>query len=125
MPPWSELVVQGVPIRYPALAVGEELWREKGKEYGLGKEMLKAYKHEVLRSARGGVEEVDDIVVVLPTFMQRSLAEDGYVQMAGARRRCRRFIEVMQCRRCCRYGHGYRVCWAAGLQELWRVSSGG
>lgn len=111
VPPWSKLVVQGVPVRYPALAVGEELWREKGKEYGLSKEeVLKAYKHEVLRSARGGAEEVEDVVVTLPTFLQRFLAEDGFVQVAGARRRCRRFFQVMQCRRCCRYGHGYREC---------------
>lgn len=108
--PLSKLVIQGVPLKYPARAIGEELWRVKGKDYGLGREeMMRHYKHEVLRSG-GGAGGTEDVVVTLPTFLQRSLAEDGAVVVAAERRKCRRYIELMQCRRCCGYGHGYRDC---------------
>lgn len=103
-------MIQGVPTKYPSRAVGEEIWREKGKEYGLAKEeLLKVFKSEVLRSVMG-VGGTEDIVVTLPTFLQRSLAEDAKVKVAGAERRCRKYVEVLQCRRCCGYGHGYREC---------------
>lgn len=111
--PMSKLVIQGVPMRYPMRAIGEEIWREKGKAYGLGREeLLNVFRHEVLRSASGvsGAMGTEDVVVTLPTFLQRSLAEDGFVMVAAERRRCRKFVELMQCHRCCQYGHGYRTC---------------
>lgn len=72
--PYSKLVIQGVPAKYPSRAIGEEIWREKGKAYGLGKdELLEVFRLEVLRSAGGA-----GVVVVLPTFLQRSLVDDGW-----------------------------------------------
>lgn len=51
-----------------------------------------------------------DWVLYLPTFLRQSLAEDREVMVAGGKRRVRKYVEVLQCRRCCGYGHGYAVC---------------
>lgn len=56
---------------------------------------------------RGG--EWVNWVLALPTFLRQSLSEDREVMVGGERRRVRKFVEVLQCRRCCGYGHGLYI----------------
>lgn len=85
-------------MRYPKIPIAEELWREKGKGYDLaGADVVGGAKVETIRGDWRDAE-VEDVVVTLLTFMQRSLAEDGRLLVAGSMRRCRRYVEVKQCR---------------------------
>lgn len=110
VPARQKLVVRDVPAVLPGRAVAEEVWRAKGSVYGLSKaDVVENARPERLVGGRGG--EWIDWVLRLPTFLRQTLSEEGGgVMVAGAMRRVRRFVEVLQCRRCCGYGHGYAEC---------------
>lgn len=85
-----------IPVGYPKIPIAKELWQ--GKDYGLARaDVVGGAKVETIRGDWRDAE-VEDVVVTLLTFMQRSLAEDGRVLVARSMRRCRRYVEVKQCR---------------------------
>lgn len=55
-------------------------------------------------------------------FMCKSMVEDGGVVVAGEKREVRRYVEVLQYRRCCEYGDGYAEC--TGRQYYKRCEGG-
>lgn len=80
----------------------------KGEVFGLARDEIVEGTRPERMKGRGGA--LVDWVLALPTFLQQSITEDREVMVAGARRRIRKYVEVLQCRRCCGYGHGYINC---------------
>lgn len=96
--PARQKLVMNVPAEILGRGVVEEVWRAKGRDYVLSRDkVVDGARCERLHE-RGG--DLEDWVLMLPTFMHQSLVEDRKVLVARAKRRVRKYVEVLKDRDC-------------------------